>query len=216
MQRNGAGQLNANKLPLSSVNSSESDGSAAMQSGASAESQRSVYLHATTCADIPTVLPANKLARQRAKSREDMSALSGNSGSTLRQSRHISRSYSVLAPWKPRHYRDKYEISYTNHQVGQPAGLVSPSTAAASSTDVGKPPRIPRARNPSSHRDENVIVEDYEPTPPGLVIRPVQPSKTANLVARSASMPKGGNNNNNSGGGSRVAGWFRSKKKQPR
>jgi len=37
-----------------SVNSTESDGSN-MQSGASADSQRSVYLHATTVADIPTV-----------------------------------------------------------------------------------------------------------------------------------------------------------------
>lgn len=222
IQRNGNnGQpVNNGKAPvISSVNSSESDGSAmAGAAGGSAgeSSQRSVYLHATTVADIPTVLPASKLlaARKKAQSREDMSALSGgSSGSGLRRTqRHISRSYSVLAPWKPRHYRDKYEISYSNQQ--QPANIVNDAAA--------KPPRAPRVQHQS--RREDVIMEDdgydphfhvqHRPAQPlqqhRQVAQPPPPSTTTTAkVSRSATMPKSG---------SKVAGWFRSKKsssKQP-
>lgn len=168
----------------SSVNSSESESLGSnMQSGASADSQRSVYLHATTVADIPPAIVANQ-AKRRAQSREDVSKqttsnISTPPGTSLRQSRQISRSYSVLAPWKPRHYREKYEISYSNQQ--QPAHI---------SSDVpGKPPRPPRRQEAT-----DTVDMDFKPPPP---------QQQRNAVARSSTMPKD----------SRLAGWFRKKKR---
>lgn len=64
----------------SSITGSESESNSAMgaQSGASQDSQRSVYLHATTVADIPPAILSQRqerLASARA-SREDVSKLS--------------------------------------------------------------------------------------------------------------------------------------------
>jgi hypothetical protein len=190
-----------------------------MQSAAgSAESQRSVYLHATTVADIPVTgqvhgrTAAQQLQaarRHKAQSREDMSALSGATGSTLRrtQTRQISRSYSVLAPWKPRHYRDKYEITYSNQQ--QPGGQSAPAMVIG---DVGKPPRAPVRRR------EDVIVESedsaevYRPSA-AVGQRQTAAAGTATAtssksggtsVSRSSTMPKNSK---------LMAGWFRKKKR---
>lgn len=191
------------KQPVSSVNSSESDGSA-LQSGASAESQRSVYLHATTVADIPHMTPAANSqrhaqlrdARRKTQSREDMSALSGQSGSTLRRTRHISRSYSVLAPWKPRHYRDKFEITYSNQQT--PAMMAAPAVVAANN-DVGKPPRAPR-------RQEVVVSDADEPSDAyRSAASRAAPATSKPGVSRSSTMPKNTK---------LMAGWFRKKKQR--
>lgn len=190
------------KQAVSSVNSSESDGSA-MQSAASAESQRSVYLHATTVADIPTVTPVTnstraqqlQAARRKAQSREDMSALSGTTGSTLRRTRQISRSYSVLAPWKPRHYRDKFEITYSNQQqpamTGQPPAVV----------DAGKPPRAPVRRREDVIMESEDLADVYRPS----VAQRQTLSKSGTSVSRSSTMPKNSK---------LMAGWFRKKKQR--
>lgn len=203
--------------PVSSVNSSESDGSAMQSAAGSAESQRSVYLHATTVADIPVTSHGRTAQQQllasrrhKAQSREDMSALSGTTGSTLRrtQTRQISRSYSVLAPWKPRHYRDKYEITYSNQQ--QPGG--GQSAPAMVVGDVGKPPRAPVRRR------EDVIVESedsgeaYRPSaaagPPAVGQRQTEATSSSKTggpsVSRSSTMPKNSK---------LMAGWFRKKKR---
>lgn len=212
--------------PVSSVNSSESDGSAMQSAAGSAESQRSVYLHATTVADIPvtgqvhgrtsstttTQQQLQAARRHKAQSREDMSALSGATGSTLRrtQTRQISRSYSVLAPWKPRHYRDKYEITYSNQQ--QPGG--GQTAPAMVIGDVGKPPRAPIRRR------EDVIVESedsadvYRPSATvgqrqtsggGATTTTATSSKSGGTsVSRSSTMPKNSK---------LMAGWFRKKKR---
>ena len=114
----------------------------------------------------------------RAMSREDVSKMSpsllssaaspasSQTGSTLRRSRQISRSYSVLAPWKPRHYREKYEITYSNKQQETPEATPAPPATA----DVvgGKPPRAPLRR----YRDEN------------------DSPKATNAVTRSSTIPK--------------------------
>ena len=192
------------KQPVSSVNSSESEGSA-LQSGASAESQRSVYLHATTVADIPNIVPATngtkhaqlKDARRKAMSREDMSAISGQTGSTLRRTRHISRSYSVLAPWKPRHYRDKFEITYSNQQT--PAMMSAPAVVV--NNDVGKPPRAPR-RQEVTIGDAEEVNDGYRSSGGGAS-RPSGGAKTG--VSRSSTMPKNTK---------LMAGWFRKKKQR--
>ncbi|XP_055533733.1 uncharacterized protein LOC129723503 isoform X2 [Wyeomyia smithii] len=80
----------------------------------SQQSQRSVvFLHATTVGDIPHPHIAN--AHRKAYSRESL-----NSSKKLQpMSRTVSRSISVLAPWKPKHIREGYEINYHNEQQQQ-------------------------------------------------------------------------------------------------
>ncbi|KAL9702274.1 hypothetical protein quinque_005792 [Culex quinquefasciatus] len=80
----------------------------------SQQSQRSVvFLHATTVGDIPHPHIAN--AHRMAFSRESL-----NSAKKVQpMTRTISRSISVLAPWKPKHIREGYEINYHNDQHQQ-------------------------------------------------------------------------------------------------
>ncbi|XP_055626236.1 zinc finger CCCH domain-containing protein 13 [Toxorhynchites rutilus septentrionalis] len=77
----------------------------------SQQSQRSVvFLHATTVGDIPHPQISN--ARRMAYSRESL-----NSSKKLQpMTRTVSRSISVLAPWKPKHVSEGYEINYHNDQ----------------------------------------------------------------------------------------------------
>ncbi|EAT43063.1 AAEL005464-PA [Aedes aegypti] len=77
----------------------------------SQQSQRSVvFLHATTVGDIPHPHIAN--AHRMAYSRESLNS----SKKVQPMTRTVSRSVSVLAPWKPKHIRDGYEINYHNDQ----------------------------------------------------------------------------------------------------
>uniref|UniRef100_A0A1B6F0Q7 Uncharacterized protein n=2 Tax=Cuerna arida TaxID=1464854 RepID=A0A1B6F0Q7_9HEMI len=98
--------------------------------GDSSHSQKSVvYLHAATVGDIPG---SRKLHRsvtsggRRSLSREE---LSSNPEAITPQSRVLSRSISVLAPWRPRHNRQ--EVNYDSG---------------------GRPPRAPK-------RDKERVVE---------------------------------------------------------
>ncbi|XP_031328545.1 uncharacterized protein DDB_G0283697 isoform X1 [Photinus pyralis] len=78
----------------------------------SQQSQRSVvYLHAATVGDIPG--PGYLRNGRRAASREE---LASNGSSNIKpQTKTLSRSFSVLAPWKPRHYKESYDIDYTQY-----------------------------------------------------------------------------------------------------
>lgn len=110
-----------------SPNSSEDSENATTEGDSSLQSQRSVYLHAAAVGDIPG--PGGP---RRAISREE---LSSTGGARLQpQTRHLSRSISVLAPWRPRHYRsDAPEIHYDNE-----------SSATLRNNNSTKPPRAPR------------------------------------------------------------------------
>lgn len=86
----------------------------------SLHSQRSVvYLHATTVGDIPQ--PYN--LRRRSMSRDDLrkggAAAAGAAGGKpplQPMTRTVSRSVSMLAPWKPKHISEGYEINYSQEQ----------------------------------------------------------------------------------------------------
>ncbi|CAH0551686.1 unnamed protein product [Brassicogethes aeneus] len=93
------------KNEVSSVESST-------EGDSSQQSQRSiVYLHAATVGDIPG--PGYLRNGRRAASREE---LASNSSSRMTpQVKTLSRSFSVLAPWKPRHYREAMDIDYTQY-----------------------------------------------------------------------------------------------------
>lgn len=83
--------------------------------------------------DIPGRSPSRGPQR-RARSREELSSTTGSN--LTPQTRTVSRSISVLAPWKPRHYREPLEVHYENN---------SDVTSRA-----GKPPKVPTNYKTSS------------------------------------------------------------------
>ena len=130
--------------------------------------QRSVFLHAAAVADIPCagdrppITPGNQgppktaappsTAHTRAlsaDSRRDVNlaakagAINARQDSNLKGSKKVSRSISLLAPWKPRPVsKDNLEIHYDNSAIY--------SQAPATSVTVGKPPRPPHGGGPGS------------------------------------------------------------------
>lgn len=60
--------------------------------------------------DIPQPQWLNSRSRAASASRE---SLSSKSTKNQPMTRTVSRSYSVLSPWTPRHLRDGYEINYS-------------------------------------------------------------------------------------------------------
>ncbi|KAK7868791.1 hypothetical protein R5R35_003635 [Gryllus longicercus] len=99
----------------------------------SQQSQRSVvYLHAATVGDIPT--PKRNVTR-RAQSREELSSLT--SSHLQPHKKTISRSISVLAPWRPRHYREGQEVHYDQEDNNK------------NYIKNGKPPKIPVSQQSS-------------------------------------------------------------------
>ncbi|XP_067006458.2 serine/arginine repetitive matrix protein 2 [Anabrus simplex] len=100
----------------------------------SQQSQRSVvYLHAATVGDIPT--PIKRNVARRAQSREELSSVT--SSHLQPQTRTISRSISVLAPWKPRHPREALEVHYDKEDNNK------------NYVKNGKPPKVPVSQQTS-------------------------------------------------------------------
>lgn len=185
--------ISRKKMPgsvTSSVNSSESEHGSAGQSAISRgtnqsnQSNRSVYLHATAVADIPSSKPLN-------------SGENKMTGSNLQKSKKISRSISLLAPFKKQAPKEKEVLYDSSGQI----------------THSGKPPRappppvrrIPGADQPMSRdkkfasssdllQDENEVVMSYPED---------SNSKSSSKVSRSVSMPKD----------TRLAGWFKKRKR---
>lgn len=86
--------------------------SSGTEGDSSQQSQRSVvYLHATTIGAIPQ---PHVLNSRRALSREELTSVK-SSQNREPMTRTVSRSVSVLAPWKPKHLRDGYEINYSQN-----------------------------------------------------------------------------------------------------
>jgi len=186
--------ISRKKMPgslTSSINSSESEnGQSAISraTGTSAASNRSVFLHATAVAAIPSNKPSG-----------------GDKGqapvSNLQKSKKISRSISLLTPFKKNQGPKEKEVIYDSS--GQ---VVSGG---------GKPPRAPPApvrRLPSGEgtiskekkfasssdllQDGNEVVMAYPQQDP-------QGAKNSSRVSRSVSMPKD----------TRLAGWFKKRKR---
>lgn len=99
------------RLNESALSSGESTtGDSSQQSQNSQRSQRSVvYLHAATVGEIP-----GPNERRRAASREELNR------PLQAHTRTVSRSVSVLAPWRPRNYREPFEINYDQQQHHKP------------------------------------------------------------------------------------------------
>lgn len=220
--------LNRKKMPgsvTSSINSSESEQGSQGAGGSNANAQRSVFLHAACVADIPT--PAEKrIPPPRALSAESRENLNrnatqgtgvGSAQSNLKNSKKISRSISLLAPWKPRNVQRNQEIHYNNGAMFNGGGAAS-----------GKPPRPPPVarRSATMQRDKksasssDLLQSDPIIPPPQAPPSPEMPmvigeqrsgiraangasGKPSSKVSRSVSMPKD----------SRLAGWFKKRKR---
>ena len=212
--------ISRKKMPgsvTSSINSSESEhGSGAGQSAISratnqsAASNRSVYLHATAVADIPSAKPGSGGGPGPAA---PIGETKQYGSSSLQKSKKISRSISLLAPFKKqqaaaRGAGPEKEVIYDSS--GQ---IVGPHSGS------GKPPRAPpapvRMKSPApaelpahAHmsRDKkfasssDLLVEEGE-----VMSSPeTDPSSRAqSKVSRSVSMPKD----------TRLAGWFKKRKR---
>ena len=188
--------ISRKKMPgslTSSINSSESEnGQSAISrgTGTSAASNRSVFLHATAVADIPSNKPG---AGEKPGPPQT---------SNLQKSKKISRSISLLAPFKKTAAPKEKEVMYDS------AGQVVPGGS-------GKPPRAPPApvrRLPGDAamsrdkkfasssdllQDENEVAMGF-PAP-----EPAAGAKPSSRVSRSVSMPKD----------TRLAGWFKKRKR---
>ncbi|XP_059622589.1 uncharacterized protein LOC132265824 [Phlebotomus argentipes] len=135
--------------------------SSGTEGDSSQQSQRSVvYLHATTVGDIPQPLLLN---RRRAASREE---LSSKSKGQRPMTRTVSRSVSVLAPWKPKHLHEGYEINYSQtqdkprkfyHQERKSPGSASNLTAKRDTTTLTRYKKsLPRDEMSSDKSSSNL------------------------------------------------------------
>merc|ERR1711962_1934573 len=186
--------ISRKKMPgslTSSINSSESEnGQSAISraTGASAASNRSVFLHATAVADIPSNKPAGEKG-------------GAVPASNLQKSKKISRSISLLAPFKKNQSPSKEkEVMYDSS--GQ---VVSGG---------GKPPRappapirrVPRGEGSISREKKFASSSDLLQDENEVVMYPYQDpagTKNSSRVSRSVSMPKD----------TRLAGWFKKRKR---
>jgi len=188
--------ISRKKMPgslTSSVNSSESEnGQSAISraTGASAASNRSVFLHATAVADIPSNKPNTAGDRPGPVP-----------ASNLQKSKKISRSISLLAPFKKTAPAKEKEVMYDS----------SGQVVAGGS---GKPPRAPPApvrRLPAGEpmsRDKKFasssdLLQDEQEVNVQPQQEPIASGKTSSRVSRSVSMPKD----------TRLAGWFKKRKR---
>uniref|UniRef100_A0AAG5DNP8 Uncharacterized protein n=1 Tax=Anopheles atroparvus TaxID=41427 RepID=A0AAG5DNP8_ANOAO len=112
----------------------------------SQQSQRSVvFLHATTVGDIPHPQIAN--ARRRAYSRESLNNSVASSKKVQPMTRTVSRSISVLAPWKPKNIREGYEIDYHKDQHQAKPISTLPRSGAASRQSSGSQSTLSRPKH---------------------------------------------------------------------
>ncbi len=226
-----------------------------------ARSNRSVFLHAAAVADIPSPGGETLRIRSlSAESRDNVNATlnrpnvngvgherdrsapevnrqnnPGNSstlGSNLKGSKKISRSISLLSPWKPKQVPggQAREIHYDNGNLyANPATRVTvepgnlppppaPTPGTMTSAQISKPPRPPTAppppptnRNvridPKSASSTNLLnshLRDEENTTPAVILAERRnENNKKSKVSRSVSMPKD----------TRLAGWFKKRKR---
>merc|ERR1719410_2084938 len=195
--------ISRKKMPgsvTSSVNSSESEHGSAGQSAISRAtnqsnlSNRSVFLHATAVADIPSAKPGGSVGVGENKQ------LAGSTSSNLQKSKKISRSISLLAPFKKQ----------TAAAVGKEKEVIYDSSGQI--VHSGKPPRAPPAPvrkipgdSQSMSRDKKFASSSDLLQDEGEVMSSPEDltSKTSSKVSRSVSMPKD----------TRLAGWFKKRKR---
>lgn len=100
----------------------------------SQQSQRSVvYLHATTVGDIPD---PDCLTRNR--SRDDVSSIM----SSNLQVRNTTKSFSIFAPWTPKHYNDQHDVHYAQRQRKSKSKEVVKKASSTKTLTDDRPPAL--------------------------------------------------------------------------
>ena len=197
--------ISRKKMPgsvTSSVNSSESEHGSAGQSAISRATNqsnltnRSVFLHATAVADIPSAKPGNNgVALGESKQ------VAGASSNSLQKSKKISRSISLLAPFKK---QTAAAASREKEVIYDSSGQIVHS---------GKPPRAPPAPIRKIPADPMMAMRDKKFASSSDLLQDeaevmsspedLGPAKISSKVSRSVSMPKD----------TRLAGWFKKRKR---
>ncbi|XP_032682401.1 uncharacterized protein LOC116849387 isoform X2 [Odontomachus brunneus] len=186
------------RLAESALSSGESTtGDSSQQSQNSQRSQRSVvYLHAATVGEIP-----GPNERRRAASREELNR------PLQSHTRTVSRSVSVLAPWKPRHYREPFEINYDQQQ--QHAKPIATMRRRQRSRETlsrrGKEARRSTINRSTLKSKDKQKVDRTVSTESGAMDVNLLSSEPE--LSRSTSVPRDPNKN---------AGWFKLKNKKSR
>ncbi len=196
------------KMPssvTSSLNSSESEHGSVPHSHAGSRatnaSNKSVYLHATAVADIPSMGP-NKGA-----------AAGEQQQSNLKNSKKISRSISLLTPFKSKKANApaSIEVNYDNtgNQIGNQAGK-PPRPPPQASAGRRIQPTMTKEKKFASSSD---LLRDESSSGPetgggrigglGSALNGKSDEGKSSKVSRSVSMPKD----------TRLAGWFKKRKK---
>ncbi|XP_030387168.1 uncharacterized protein LOC115633822 [Scaptodrosophila lebanonensis] len=125
----------------------------------SLHSQRSVvFLHATTVGDIPQ--PYN--LRRRSISRDDLRKAGAPKPPLQPMTRTVSRSVSMLAPWKPKHISEGYEINYSQEQNKRMSTMPRKppphnGTSASTLSRLSRKSETPTHRHNGYHKDEQHI-----------------------------------------------------------
>ncbi|EDV35619.1 uncharacterized protein Dana_GF12381, isoform A [Drosophila ananassae] len=137
----------------------------------SLHSQRSVvYLHATTVGDIPQ--PYN--LRRRSMSRDDLrkgKQQSPQQPAPLQpMTRTVSRSVSMLAPWKPKHISDGYEINYSQEQNKRMSTLPRKPPPHNGATSASTLSRLSRKTETSTPTRRYHMDNIERPPPPRSVL----------------------------------------------
>ncbi|XP_029038256.2 uncharacterized protein LOC114873768 [Osmia bicornis bicornis] len=193
------------RLAESALSSGESTtGDSSQQSQNSQRSQRSVvYLHAATVGEIP-----GPNERRKAASREELNR------PLQSHTRTVSRSVSVLAPWKPRHYREPYEINYDQQLHTKPVATMRRRQRSRETLSRrGKEPRRSKDNlsktgtiNRSTLKSKDKQKVDRTVSTESLATK----SRNVNTkpeLSRSTSVPRDPN---------KSAGWFKLKSKKSR
>ncbi|XP_043278354.1 uncharacterized protein blo isoform X2 [Venturia canescens] len=194
------------RLAESALSSGESTtGDSSQQSQNSQRSQRSVvYLHAATVGEIP-----GPNERRRAASRDELNRPLQSHTKT------VSRSVSVLAPWKPRHYREPFEINYDQQQHHQkpPTTMKRRQRSRETLSRRGKEPRRSKDNlsktgtiNRSTLKSKDKQKVDRTVSTESLASKSRNGNSRVEL-SRSTSVPRDPN---------KSAGWFKIKSKKSR
>ncbi|XP_058809976.1 uncharacterized protein LOC131675135 [Phymastichus coffea] len=198
----------SSRLAESALSSGESTtGDSSQQSQNSQRSQRSVvYLHAATVGEIP-----GPNERRRAASREELSR------PLAAHTRTVSRSVSVLAPWRPRHYREPYEINYDQEQQHVKPLATTRRRQRSRETLGRRPAKEPRRAKDLNSKSSTINRGSLKPKDSRKVGRTVSTESLASKsrsvssrpeqLSRSTSVPRDPN---------KSAGWFKLKSKKSR
>ncbi|XP_051168544.1 homeobox protein 2 [Leptopilina boulardi] len=193
------------RLNESALSSGESTtGDSSQQSQNSQRSQRSVvYLHAATVGEIP-----GPNERRRAASREELNR------PLQAHTRTVSRSVSVLAPWRPKHYREPFEINYDQQQHQKP--MITMKRRQRSRETLSRRGKDPRRSKDNLSKTGTMNRSTLKSKDKQKVDRTVSTESLASKSRSVSSRPELNRSTSVPRDPNKSAGWFKLKSKKSR